>query len=254
MLTDLKTLWTMARGQDAKARSHAERLDAFYGPQAAQYDRFREGLLVGRDPLLRALPVRQGSRWVDMGGGTGRNAAQLQALGKLAAMHQYTVVDLCEPLLAVARERARALPQVNTVLADATRWQPTEPVDGVLFSYSLTMVPDWYLALDNALAMLKPGGILAVADFYAARRFDDGPSIGHDGLAAPPQSWFQRHAWPLWFAHDGVHISRDHLPYLRARLQLMSLHTLTAPVPYLPFTRWRPLRVPHYVVVGSKPR
>lgn len=246
MLTDLRTLWTMARGQDASAPSHAERLNAFYGPQAARYDRFREGLLVARDPLLRQIPIRAGSRWVDMGGGTGRNALKLQALGKLAALESLTIVDLCEPLLAVARNNTATHRQVSAVCADATRWQPPEAVDGVMFSYSLTMVPDWFAAIDNALAMLRPGGVVAVADFHAARRFDD-PAAG-----TAPQNWFQRQFWPMWFAHDGVHISRDHLPYLRARCKPLVEQQLLAPIPYLPFTRWKPLKVPHYLFIGTK--
>lgn len=245
MLADLKTMWTMVRGQTAAAGGHAARLEAFYAPQADNYDRFREGLLVGRDALLKQLPVRAGSHWVDLGGGTGRNALKLQAMGKLDAMASLTLVDLCEPLLSVARQRSAQLPQIRTVRADATSWQPGEPVDGVLMSYALTMVPDWYQAVDNALAMLKPGGLLAVTDFYVARRFSDAANgVSH--------SWFQRNLWPMWFAHDGVYLSRDHLPYLQSRTRKTHLTELSSAVPYLAPTRWAPLRVPHYVYIGAK--
>jgi len=30
-------------------------------------------------------------------------------------------------------------------------------------------IPDWFLAIDNALRILKPGGIIAVVDFYVSR-------------------------------------------------------------------------------------
>src|ERR671911_700620 len=60
--------------------------------------------------------------------------------------------------------------------ADASTYQPaTGPVDVVTFSYSLTMIPDWFAAIENALAMLKPGGTLGVVDFYVARKY---PSDG----------------------------------------------------------------------------
>jgi len=34
----------------------------------------------------------------------------------------------------------------------------TDPVDVVTFSYSLSMMPDWLAALDNAKRILRPGG------------------------------------------------------------------------------------------------
>ena len=53
------------------------------------------------------------------------------------------------------------------MLADATRFRPPEgAADVVTFSYSLTMIPDWFAALENAAAMLKPGGTIGVVDFY----------------------------------------------------------------------------------------
>ena len=43
--------------------------------------------------------------------------------------------------------------------ADATTFQPDAgKADVVTFSYSLTMIPDWFAAIDNALAMLRPAG------------------------------------------------------------------------------------------------
>jgi hypothetical protein len=40
----------------------------------------------------------------------------------------------------------------------------------VYFSYALTMIADWRRALDNALAMLAPGGTLGVVDFHLPDR------------------------------------------------------------------------------------
>ena len=54
--------------------SHAEALSAFYAPQAHHYDRFRERLLRGRAELIERLPLADGARVVELGGGTGRNA------------------------------------------------------------------------------------------------------------------------------------------------------------------------------------
>ena len=45
-----------------------------------------------------------------------------------------------------------------------------EPADVVTFSYSLTMIPNWYLALENARKLLAAGRMIAVVDFYVARK------------------------------------------------------------------------------------
>jgi S-adenosylmethionine-diacylgycerolhomoserine-N-methlytransferase len=228
VLADARVLLALARGAGDRG-SHAERLARFYGPQADSYDAFRERLLHGRRELIEALPVGQGSRVVELGGGTGRN---LEFFGeRLPQIGCARVVDLCEPLLDVARRRFRDHPNVCCTLADVTRWQPPEPADCVYFSYALTMIPDWRAAIDNALAMLAPEGVLGVVDFHVA----------------PHHGWPTRAFWPRWFAHDGVKLSAEHLPYLRERLHVLRLEQRRAPVPYLPGPT-----VPYYVLVARK--
>lgn len=235
--SELKTLWQLLRGMPA-ADSHAEGLARFYGPQAEHYDRFRERLLQGRAALMEALRLMPGERVVELGAGTGRNA-EFYA-DRIPALASLELVDLCRPLLAQARRRAARWPNVRVIEADATHYRPAEPVDCVYLSYALTMIPDWAGTLENALAMLRPGGRLGVVDFYVAE--------------SPPPPGLVRHSpwtrmfWPWWFRHDGVHLSPAHLASLRARLSNVSLQERFAPVPYLPG-----LRVPYYVLTGTKP-
>ncbi|QFY88539.1 class I SAM-dependent methyltransferase [Magnetovirga frankeli] len=235
---DGRILWALLRGQPGQG-SLQERLNGFYGPQAAQYDQFRERLLQGRSELLHDLAGRlnKGDSLLEMGAGTGRNLAFLSP--RLDDLARVELVDLCQPLLAQAEARWRHLPQVQVIEADATCYRPQQPVDAVYFSYSLSMIPDWFSAIDNALALLKPGGWLAVVDFYVSRR---SPAPGHRRHGA-----LCRHFWPAWFAHDGVQPSPDHLPYLEARCERVSLAEEMARVPYLPL-----LRVPYYRFLGRK--
>lgn len=242
---DARVLLSMLRGQPRHG-SHAERLAAFYGPQAGQYDAFRERLLHGRgemiDDLLSALTEQRGgldgAHVVELGGGTGRN---LLFFGeRLARLGPVDLVDLCAPLLAEARGRFADRPNVHVTEADACTWRPAAPVDAVYFSYALTMIPDWRAALDNALAMLKPGGVLGVVDFYVSAAQPD-PGLARHGT-------FARFFWPRWFAHDGVRPNPGHLAALRARLPDHGLHEALAPVPYLPL-----LRVPYYRFIGRMP-
>ena len=227
-LSDGKTLLALARGAAAGA-SHEERLRRFYGPQAHDYDRFREQLLPWRAELIASLPVAAGAQVAELGAGTGRN---LEFFGpRLQQLAKVYLVDLCEPLLDVARRRFSGVPNVWCVQADASAWQPDAAVDALYFSYSLTMMPNWRGAIDNAIRMLKDGGMLGVVDF----------------CVTSSQALLAQAFWTRWFAHDGVHLSLDHLPYLRSRLQPLLVEERRAHLPYLPG-----LSVPYYLFIGSK--
>jgi len=235
---DTAVLRQMLRGMP-KSASHAQNLQSFYGAQAQDYDRFRERLLRGREELiarlLAQLPAQ--ARVVELGGGTGRN---LDFFGdRLGDIASFDLVDLCPALLERARQRIARYPQVRMIEADATTYAPSAPVDCVYFSYSLTMIPNWRVALTNALAMLKPGGLLGVVDFYTSAA-QPAPGLAHHGA-------FTRYFWPRWFAHDGVHLNPAHLRTLRADLPQHELSEHRATVPYLPL-----IRVPYYVFVGRK--
>lgn len=82
------------------------------------------------------------------------------------------------PCREVARKRVAAAGLesiVELVLADFTDLSPNGrkalpeagSVDIVTFSYSLSMIPDKSAALRQAASLLKPQGVLALADFFA---------------------------------------------------------------------------------------
>jgi len=233
-LGDAQVLLRLVRGQPRRG-TLAERLQAFYGPQAAHYDAFRERLLQGRAALMARLDPPPGASVVELGAGTGRN---LEFLGdRLADLGPVELVDLCPALLEQARRRTRDLPGVRVVEADAVSYRPQCLVDLVYFSYSLTMIPDWAGALHNALSMLKPGGALGVVDFYVSEPAPPDGLVRH----GPLTRWF----WPRWFAHDGVYPNAERLRVLRTLLPDHQLTEHLAPVPYLPG-----LRVPYFIFVG----
>jgi S-adenosylmethionine-diacylgycerolhomoserine-N-methlytransferase len=235
-MADARILLHLLRGQPRHG-THAERLQAFYAPQAGAYDAFRERLLHGRRELIEQLDPRPGEHLVELGGGTGRN---LLFLGeRVAELGSVTLVDLCPALLEQARSRIEQLPGLRVVEADAAQWRPERPVDCVYLSYALTMIPDWRATIDNAIAMLRPGGRLGVVDFYVSAPAP-APGLVRHGLLT-------RAFWPRWFRHDGVHLGPAHLDALRRRLPEHQLSEGQAPVPYLPG-----LRVPFYRFIGHK--
>jgi len=234
---DARVLIHLLRGQPRHG-SHRDRLESFYGPQARYYDAFRERLLKGRGELVERLDLPAGARVVELGGGTGRN---LLFFGeRLARLGRVELVDLCPSLLAQARSRTAGMENVRVIEADALTYRSDAPVDCVYFSYSLTMIPDWRGALENALAMLRPGGRLGVVDFYISEPEPPAGAVRHGA--------FTRFFWPRWFAHDGVRPSPEHLPRLRELMPDHRIEEHRAQVPYLPG-----LRVPYYLFVGRKP-
>jgi S-adenosylmethionine-diacylgycerolhomoserine-N-methlytransferase len=99
------------------------------------------------------------------------------------------------------------------------------------------MVPDWFLAVDHAWRLLRPGGTIGVVDFYVARKHPD------PGWQRHP--WSTRAFWPLWFSPDNVFLSPDHVPYLHRRFTPVHFSEHRARM------RWLPM--PYYRFIGRKP-
>lgn len=240
VFSDLKILYHLVL-RPVRGKDHAERMESFYSGQAAAYDDFRKRLLHGREQLFQEIAVPEGGTWVDLGGGTGANLEFIH--DSVPRLKSAYVVDLASSLLKVAEERfeQHAWPHVQAVEADATKWQPPEgQVDVVTFSYSLTMIPDWFAAIENALRMLKPGGVIGVVDFYVSRK--------HAVENAKRHGWFTRTFWPTWFASDNVFPSPDHLPFLKSHFDPIWCEESRSKVPYIPL-----IRTPYYQFIGKKP-
>ncbi|HEX4481506.1 MAG TPA: class I SAM-dependent methyltransferase [Rudaea sp.] len=232
---DFVVLRQLIRGMPRDV-GHAQQLQAFYGPQAAHYDEFRDRLLPGRKELIQRLPLPNGAHVVELGGGTGRNLGFFGA--RLDQCASVDIVDLCPALLDVARARASAKSHVHVIEADATTYQPNAPVDCVYFSYALTMIPNWQAALSNAWTMLKPGGAIGVVDFCVPMQ-----TASKNRTVKSLEGKF----WKRWFAHDGVRLDPQHRMILRQLFPQNEIVEQRARVPYLPVAM-----VPYYRFVGRK--
>lgn len=236
LLADSRVLWRMLRGLP-RTGSAAERLQAFYAPQAGRYDAFRRRLLHGREELIRRLPTRAGDVVVELGCGTGENLERFG--GRLAGLRRLVLVDLCPALLDKAQARAARFSNVEVVEADITRYRPPQLVDCVYLSYALTMVEDWRAVIANAVEMIRPGGTLAVVDFYVSSTRPAPGRIRHP-------AW-ERWLWRRWFAHDGVRLDPDHMAQLAAAMPDCQILERRGPVPYLPG-----LTAPYYLFIARK--
>lgn len=107
-------------------------------------------------------------------------------------------------------------------------------VDVVTFSYALSMIPDWKKAIANAFRLLKPGGYIAVCDF----------TVSDAQWSFPPMSAF----WTWVFAHDHVHLKKEHIPTLNKVFTEVKLEQGFGEFPYVPGM----LQCPWYAYVGQK--
>ena len=240
-LGDIKILYNMIF-RHGHGASHADRLNDFYSSQAGDYDDFRKRFLVGRAEMMKlSAETQKDAIWVDMGGGTGANLENIAEL--VPQMKKIYIVDLATALLEVARERIEKHGWTNVVAveADATTFTPEEGyADIVTFSYSLTMIPDWFAALDNARRILRPGGTIGLVDFFVSRKWPTNNQIRH--------SWFTRNYWPVHFSTDNVFLSHDHIPYLNRYFETIHYEDGFLKIPYIML-----VRVPYYIFIGKKP-
>jgi S-adenosylmethionine-diacylgycerolhomoserine-N-methlytransferase len=239
IINDFKVLYRV-NFQSIRGNTLAERLESFYGPQAALYDGFREKFLHGRKEMVTQLRLDDGAVWIDLGSGTGSNLEYVAE--RIPHLKKVYLVDLTESLLKVARARLNLLQWTNVevICDDVTKWRlGNEVADVVTFSYSLTMIPDWFEAVRRAEEMLTPAGQLGAVDFYVSRKH---PDSGHKLHGRLLRAW-----WKYFFARDNVFLNEDHLPFLERSFETVSLAEERKAIPYIPFPK-----VPYYRFIGRK--
>jgi len=107
---------------------------------------------------------------LEVGCGTARNLVQAARLYPDAVFYG---IDISAEMLATAHQvvgRAGLEHRIHLARADATAFDPMElfGVAGfsrIFASYSLSMIPDWPAAIDQAMARLRPSGELHIVDF-----------------------------------------------------------------------------------------
>lgn len=238
--TDIQVLKSMIFA-DVKGDTQQERLESFYVTQSDLYDSYRHRMLHGRFKMINAMPIEKGNVWVDIGGGTASNLEYFPKLGE--AFSKVVVLDLCKALVETAEKRLQLHEGwskfVDIILGDACDFNcpglpPTGSVDIVTFSYALSMIPDWKLAIRNAWRLLKPGGVIAVCDF----------TVDDRQWKIPPMSAL----WTWIFSNDHVHLKKEHVEVLFSAFDKIYLERGFGDFPYVPGF----FQCPYYVFVGKK--
>jgi S-adenosylmethionine-diacylgycerolhomoserine-N-methlytransferase len=166
----------LPREADGDSGAHFALMDKVYRRQRHFYDFTRRYYLLGRDRLVRELGARPGERVVEVGCGTARN---LIRIGRAYSAELYGL-DASSEMLRSARAalaRAGLESRVSLACGLAEDLHPAQfgaeaPFDHIIFSYSLSMIPDWRGALAAAERNLAPGGRVHVVDFGDFQRLN----------------------------------------------------------------------------------
>jgi ubiquinone/menaquinone biosynthesis C-methylase UbiE len=197
--------------------AHGDKMSAFYAAQAVGYDAVRENMLVARPEMMAGFgPIKVGHTWLDIGGGTGRNLHYLRA--QLDSFQRIVVLDICPELLEIGKDNARRsftpdqcnkihwvcldinAPNVRQALAAHLNNDMHRGFDTISFSYSLSMIPQWQMAVHSAKSLLSTDGRVIIADFDT---YTEGGTSFKDALIR------------TWYKQDGVRIEAASREFIR---------------------------------------
>ena len=146
-----------------------KKLQRYYSWQAPLYDTTRSSYLFGRKAIVKKLPIHKEDKAtiLEVGCATGQNLKQiLQTYPNVTAYG----MDLSSQMIRQSRMKLlnhlRRVRLINEAFVP-NRVYPFDKVDGLLFSYTLSMGgPDWKEIILEAKENLKPGGWIAVVDYH----------------------------------------------------------------------------------------
>jgi len=133
--------------------------------------------MLGQLPRMRRIAAERlrlepGASVLEISCGTGANFPNLQA--RISPTGRLVGVDYTPAMLAQARRlvERQGWQNVELLQADARQLELGEQFDAVLWMLAASVVPDWQVALERAVAHVKPGGWLVVADArFSERRY-----------------------------------------------------------------------------------
>lgn len=170
-----------------QVEKQVSRIQQYYRFQSKIYDLTRWSFLFGRRAIVKLLPYQPQDVFtlLEVGCGTGHN---LKLASRRFPNAHLIGLDVSGDMLSLAGKQLADKPNIS--LLEQPYGQGTYPwsgkVDVILFSYSLSMInPQWESLLAQALVDLRPGGMVAIADFHDSR-----------------MPWFKRHM-------SGHHVRMD---------------------------------------------
>ncbi len=155
-----------------------QRIQNYYRFQSMIYDSTRWSFLFGRNLILDKIAKETSPKKIlEIGCGTGYN---LKNLSKKFPNSKILGLDVSADMIQIAQKKNKNNSNIQLIESPygtkRLNFEGAQP-DVILFSYMLTMVnPDFTSMILQAYEDLKPGGYIAVVDFYNSKH-----------------SWFRKH-------------------------------------------------------------
>lgn len=124
-----------------------------------QYERFANDRARPANDLMARIPLRSAETVIDLGCGTGHQAAQLSERFPEA---QVLGLDSSAEMLGQAVSAYGTTDLLQWQQADIASFEPDTSVDLIFSNAALHWVPDHATLFPNMISWLKPGGVLAV--------------------------------------------------------------------------------------------
>ncbi len=120
--------------------------------------------------LCELIAPLEPARVLDVGCGTGISTLALHNI--LTYSPVIYAIDISESMLLQARERCKGIPGIYFVRGDAERLSDyfNEAFDGVFYTASIFLLPNFRQSIEQACRLIVPGGALAIS--YYAGLFD----------------------------------------------------------------------------------
>ena len=135
------------------------------------YDLTRKYYLLGRDQLIDNIDAQDGENLCEVGCGTARNLIKIAK--KYPSTHIYGL-DASDEMLKTARqnvllsemeERVTLRQAFSQNFDPKTLFSIDKPLNKIVFSYALSIIPPWQESIDHALELLPEGGEIHIVDF-----------------------------------------------------------------------------------------
>jgi len=148
-----------------------QNMDNMYRWTRHIYDASRKYYLLGRDKLIENLDAKENDQICEVGCGTARN---LVKLAKHYPSTRFFGLDASDEMLKTAGtnlDRENLARKIIIRQAYSQSFQPASlfeierPLDKIVFSYALSIIPPWQESIDHALELLPLGGEIHIVDF-----------------------------------------------------------------------------------------
>ncbi len=143
-------------------------LEQMYKIHSKIYDLTRWLFVWNRKKAIDKLELKEGNVVLVVGCGTGYEFKFIE--DKIGNAGKIIGIDYSKHMLDKAKKKIKkhGWKNIELVKADAAKYFPAK-VDAVLYSYSITMIPEWKKSLQNSIKSLKKGGRLVIVDFSEMR-------------------------------------------------------------------------------------